>query len=55
MLELEEFEALVELVPKVQDSIARYELKDTGVPSSPFELDPPLLDLHTVFLPSPPA
>ena len=48
VLELEEFEALEKLVPKVQDSIARYELKDTGIPSSPFELDLPVLDLDTV-------
>ena len=54
VLELKEFEALAKLVPKVQDSIARYELKDTGIPSSPFELDLPVLDLDTVFLPSPP-
>ena len=53
VLDLEEFEALVKVVPKVQDSIARYELKDTGIPSSPFELDLPVLDLDTVFLPSP--
>ena len=52
VLELGEFEALVKVVPKVQDSIARYELKDTGIPSSPFELDLPVLDLDTVFLPS---
>ena len=44
----------MKLVPKVQDSIARYELRDTGIPSSPFELDLPVLDLDTVFLPSPP-
>ena len=54
-LELEEFEVLAKLVPKVQDSIARYELRDTGIPSSPFELDLPVLDLDTVFLPSPPS
>ena len=53
VLELDEFEAVAKLVPKVQDSIARYELKDTGIPSSPFELDLPVLDLDTVFLPSP--
>ena len=52
VLELDEFEALAKLVPKVQDSIARYELKDTGIPSNPFELDLPVLDLDTVFLPS---
>ena len=51
-LELEEFEELVELIPKVQDSIARYELRDTGIPSSPSELDLPVLDLDTVFLSS---
>ena len=39
VLDLEEFEALVKVVPKVQDSIATYELKDTGIPSSPFELE----------------
>ena len=55
VLDLEEFEALAKLVPKVQDSIARYELRDTGIPSSPFELDLPVLDLDTVFLPSPPS
>ena len=33
-LELEEFEEFVKLIPKVQDSIARYELRDTGIPSS---------------------
>ena len=32
VLDLEEFEALVKVVPKVQDSIARYELKDTKFP-----------------------
>ena len=52
-LEVEEFEALAKLVPKFQDSIARYELRDTGIPSSPFELDLPVLDLDSVFLPSP--
>ena len=55
VLELDKFEALAKLVPKVQDSIARYELKDTGIPSSPFELDLPVLDLDTVFLPYPPS
>ena len=54
VLELDEFEALAKLVPKVQDRIARYELKDTGIPSSPFEPDFPVLDIDTVFLPSPP-
>ena len=55
VLELDQFEVLAKLVPKVQDSIARYELKDTGIPSSPFELDLLVLDLDTVFLPSPPS
>ena len=45
----------MKVVPKVQDSIARYELKDTGIPSNPFELDLLVLDLDTVFLPSPPS
>ena len=48
-LELEEFEELVKLVPKVKDSIARYELRDTRISSSPFELDLPVLDLDMVF------
>ena len=55
MLELKEFEAFAKLVPKVQDSIARYGLGDTEIPSSPFELDIPVLDLDTVSLPSPPS
>ena len=55
VLELDEFEALAKLVPKVQDSIARYELKDTGIASSPFELELPVLDLDTVFSPSRPS
>ena len=46
---------MVKLIPKVQDSIARYELRDTGISSSPFELDLPVLDLDTVFLLSPPS
>ena len=54
-LELEEFEELVKLIPNVQDSIARYELRDTGIPSSPLELALPELDLDTVFLSSPPS
>ena len=54
-LELEEFVALAKLVLKVQDSIEKYELRDTGITSSPFELDLPVLDLDTVFLPSPPS
>ena len=49
-MDLEEFEALAKLVPRVQDSIARYELGDTEIPFSPFELDLPVLDLDTVFL-----
>ena len=44
VLELDRFDALAKLVSKVQDSIARYELKDTGIRSSPLELDLPVLD-----------
>ena len=55
MLELKEFEELVKLAPKVQDSIARYELRDTAILSNSLELDLPVLDLDTVFLPSPPS
>ena len=54
-LSVEEFNELVKLIPKVQDSIARYELRDTRTSSGPFKLDLPVLDLDTVFLPSPPS
>ena len=54
-LELKEFGELVKLIPKVQDSIARYELRYTGTPSSLFKLHFPVLDLDTVFLPSLPS
>ena len=51
-LEIQEFNKLVKLIPKVQDCIARYKLRDTGISSSPFELDLPVLDLDPLFLPS---
>ena len=54
VLEIEEFYKLVELIPQIKESIERYELKDTVIPSSPFQLEAPVLDLDTVFLPSPP-
>ena len=54
VLEIKEFDKLVELIPQIKESIERYELKDTVIPSSPFQLDLPVLDLDTVFLPSPP-
>ena len=53
-LEIEEFDKLVELIPQIKRSIERYELKDPEIPSSPFQLDLPVLDLDAVFLPSPP-
>ena len=55
VLEIKEFYKLVELIPQIKRSIERYELKDTVIPSSPFQLDLPVLDLDTVFLPSPPS
>ena len=55
VLEIEEFYKLVELIPQIKRSIERYELKVTVIPSSPFQLDLPVLDLDTVFLPSPPS
>ena len=55
VLEIEEFDKLVELIPQIKESIERYELKDSDIPSSPFQLDLPVLDLDTVFLPSPPS
>ena len=45
-LEIEEFYELVKLIPQIKTSIERYELKDTGIPSSPFELDFPVHDLN---------
>ena len=55
VLDLKEFDKLVELIPQIKESIERYELKDSEIPSSPFQLDLPVLDLDTVFLPSPPS
>ena len=46
---------MVELIPHIKESIERYELKDTVIPSSPFQLDLPVVDLDSVFLPSPPT
>ena len=54
-LEIEEFDKLFELVPQIKRSIERCELKDSEIPSSPFQLDLPVLDLDSVFLPSPPT
>ena len=54
-LEIEEFDKLITLIPQVQDSIARFELRDTEIPSNPIKLDLPVLYLDTVFLPSPPC
>ena len=54
-LGIEEFDKLVELIPQIKRSIERYELKDSEIPSSPFQLDLPVLDLDSVFLPSPPT
>ena len=55
VLDLKEFDKLVELIPQIKESIERYELKDSKIPSSPIQLDLPVLDLDTVFLPSPPS
>ena len=54
-LEIEEFYELVKLIRQVKTNTERYELKDTGISSSPFEVDLPVLDLDTVFLSSPPS
>ena len=57
-LSLEEFKELVTLIPQVQDSIARFEFRDTGISSSPFAVSqakPNFPDLDSVFLPSPPS
>ena len=52
VLEIEEIYNLVELIPQIKRSIERYECEGTGIPSSPFQLDLPVLDLDMVFLPS---
>ena len=49
VLEIEEFDELVELIPQIKRSIERYELKDTEIQSSPFQLDHPVLDLDPGF------
>ena len=36
VLDLKEFDKLVELIPQIKESIERYELKDSKIPSSPF-------------------
>ena len=51
---VEEFNELVKVIPQVQDSVAQFELRDTGI-SSPFEVDLPFLNWDKVFLPSPPS
>ena len=55
VLGIEEFDKLVELIPQIKRTIESYELKDTVIPSSSFHLGLPVLDLDTVFLPSPPS
>ena len=54
-LEIQELYELVKLIPQIKMSIARYELKDSEIPSSPFQLDLPVLDFDTVFVPSSPS
>ena len=45
MLELNEFDKLVKLIPQIESSIKRYELKDIGVSTTLLELDLPVFDL----------
>ena len=49
-LSVEEFNELVKLIPKVQDSIAQYKLQDTGPsPQPPLpDLPLPLIDLEKI-------
>ena len=57
-LSLEEFNKLVTLIPQVQEGIARFEIRDTGISSSPFavsQAEAIFPDLDSVFLPSPPS
>ena len=46
ILSVEEFNELVKLIPKIQDSIAQYKLHDIG-PSPPV-LPPPRIDLENI-------
>ena len=43
-LELNKFDKLVKLIPQIESSIKRYELKDIGVSTTPLELDIPVFD-----------
>ena len=48
----------MKLIPRVQDSIRRYELQYTGISPSPLavsQAEPICPDLDSVFLPSPPS
>ena len=49
-LSVEEFNELVKLIPKVQDSIAPYKLRDTGPSTQPPlpDLPLPLIDLEKI-------
>ena len=49
-LSVEEFNELVKLIPKVQDSITQYKLQDTGpsTPPPPPDLPPLLIDLEKI-------
>ena len=46
ILSVEEFNELVKLIPKIQDSIAQYKLHD--ISPSPPVLPPPLIDLENI-------
>ena len=54
ILSIDEFNPMLKIVAKIQDSIARYDMRDTGIcAQGPFAVSQCCPDLNTVFLPSP--
>ena len=48
-LSVEEFNELVKLIPKIQDSIVRYKLQEIGPsPPPPLPVLPPIIDLEKI-------
>lgn len=54
-MSVEEFAELVKVIPQVQQSITRYESRDTGVAFSSFKVNLPVPNFDCFLLPSPPS